>query len=445
MEKHVIRTVEELKVLLAKFGTDALFRGQVRHYGTDAAPKMNTSFSRNGCIPPIMLRWSHYAGFTLAALLGRHHREVTLEFTQAVLQHYGWRSFYLDGSSEPAVSAWFAAHTFSSKRSIELCEDCFEDAVFLVKMMASYTFEEGICYLYVLSKDSIKQSGVGLVDLSSIEVKDCRPRFHAQQAWLIGPLHHDLPSECIVAMIEGPRSILRDYASEKGFVDTPHLLPNTDEDPVLEFFTNMPWRRRSLPNETKRDLKFYAQPFEFPEYHESFRKHNPAYLAFYDGTPSPAMRIAPDVVAFDVPEIVVYCYADPVVNKFPSVAEIVQGEGHHFVFEIDSLVRRPGPLSSEYLKGVAISKCEGGLFAVADFVVEHPGRQMTGCGVNKGWHYRIAGDGTWIREITDNDCPCGNNSIHEHHLSMLTILDRHLEEDPSTVVRRPASTVDDAA
>ncbi len=113
MEFWTAQTVDQLQDILSSYGKDALFRGQVRQFGTNEAPRMNTSFSRNGCIPPLMLRWSHYASFILAALLERQHRDISLEFTQAILQHYGWRSFYLDTSSSSAVSAWFAAHTFS--------------------------------------------------------------------------------------------------------------------------------------------------------------------------------------------------------------------------------------------------------------------------------------------------------------------------------------------
>ncbi|TIT31067.1 MAG: hypothetical protein E5W65_30265 [Mesorhizobium sp.] len=437
MKKHTIATVEELKAVLAAFGPDALFRGQVRHFGTDDAPKMNTSFSRNGCIPPLMLRWSHYSGFILAALLGRDQREISTEFTQAVLQHYGWRSFYLDASSNPAVSAWFASHAFSGSRSIELCEDCFEAPVFLVKLMAKYAYEEGTGFLYVLSKEAMAKRGLGLVDLSSIELPDCRPRFHVQAAWLVGPLYEDLPVDCILATIQGPRSIFRALAQESGIVETGHLFPNTDEDPVLELLTSMPWQKMRLPNEKKKDLKFFQQAFEFPEYHDSFRKHNPPHIAYYEGTPALAEKVAPDVRVFDVPEIVVYGFADPIAERFPRVAEIVQGEGRHFVFEIDSLVRRPGRLSTEYLKGVAISKCDNSLFSVADFAVDHPGRQMAGCGINMGWHYRIEDDGRWVREVTPDDCPCENNSIHQHHLSMLTILEDRLGDDPASVVRRP--------
>lgn len=440
MEKHSLTSLRGLKAVLDGFGSDVLFRGQVRQFGSDEAPKMSTSFSRNGCIPPLMLRWSHSASFLLAALLGRDHREIGIEFTQAILQHYGWRSFYLDASSDSALSAWFAAHVFSSNRSIELCEDCFEDPVFLIKQKAKYDFQDGTGFLYVLSKDAMTRRGLGLVDLSSIVLPDCRPRFHIQKAWLVGPLPGDLPSDCVLASIQAPRSIFRTLAHERGFVDTVHVFPAPSEDPVLELLMSMPWKRQRPPNEKKPEMRFFLQPLLFPEYHDSFQKHNPSNIAFYEGTRSDAQKIAPGVVVFDVPEVVVFGYASPISTGFPYLTETIRGDGRHFVFEIDSLVRRPGNMTTEYLKGVAVTKTDGGLFSVAEFSVDHPGRQMTGCGIDLGWHYRIADDGTWVREITSDDCPCGNNSIHQHHLSMLTILEEHLRDDPSRIVRRAASS-----
>ncbi|WP_169195387.1 hypothetical protein [Devosia sp. MC1541] len=437
MERHSVRSLDGLKEVIALYGSDSLFRGQVRQYEVDGAPIINTSFSRNGCIPPLMLRWSHYSSFILAALLGQDQRSISLEFTQAVLQHYGWRSFYLDASVSPAVSAWFASHVFSGKRSMEICEDCFEDPLFLVKFMANYSYEEGTGYLYVLSKQALAKCGHGLVDLSSIEMEDCRPRFHAQRAWLVGPLHGNLPSECILAIIEAPRVVFKELSNEAGFVETSDLFPRIDEDPVLELLTSMPWKKIKIPGEKGDDgLQFFDQPFEFPEYHDSFRKHNPPHIAYYDGKFSPMARMTEDIAIYDVPEIVVYGFADPVSTKFPRVAELLQQDERHFIFEIDTLVRRPGRLSQEYLKGVAVSKAENGLLSVADFVVEHPGLQMHGCGVNMGWHYKIVDDGSWHRVVTKDDCPCNNNSIHEHHLSMLTIIEDQLTQDPTMVARR---------
>ncbi|MEO1137541.1 MAG: hypothetical protein AAFW68_13195, partial [Pseudomonadota bacterium] len=71
MELITIKNIDELRNALKSFDEDALFRGQTRQYGSDASPRMSTSFSRHGCIPPVMLRWSHYSRFLLAALLGR--------------------------------------------------------------------------------------------------------------------------------------------------------------------------------------------------------------------------------------------------------------------------------------------------------------------------------------------------------------------------------------
>ncbi|XHY17813.1 hypothetical protein SuNHUV7_26120 (plasmid) [Pseudoseohaeicola sp. NH-UV-7] len=70
MKRFTISEYAELEALISEFGGDAVFRGQTKHYGPENAPSMNTSFSRAGCIPTLMLRWSHYARFILAALLG---------------------------------------------------------------------------------------------------------------------------------------------------------------------------------------------------------------------------------------------------------------------------------------------------------------------------------------------------------------------------------------
>jgi len=437
MKSFTISEYQDLEAVLATFGPDALYRGQTNQYGPDDAPIMNTSFSRVGCVPPQTLRWTHYARFILAALLDRDASDVTLEFSQAILQHYGWRSFYLDASSEPSVSAWFAANSFSSRMSLEMCEDCFEDPVLIRKLAAKYTHDpEGDGFLYVLSKERMQQCGLALVDLSSIDLGEHRPRFHAQQAWLVGPLHGDLPVECIEATIKAPKGLLAAYAKTKGLSQTSDLFPSAEEDPVLQLLATMPWKRIRFPGEEDAPMKIFAQPFEFPEYHVSFRKRQPPIVAFYEGGDLTTGADLPDVKFFDVPELVVYGSADIGSMKFPQVHKLINGEGKHFIFEIDNLVRRPGPLTSEYLKGLALSKLENGLVAVADFAVDHPGLQIGGFGINAGWHYRVASDGSWNREVSPEDCTCGNNSIHMHHISMLTILEDALRNDRGSITSR---------
>ncbi len=72
----------------------------------------------------------------------------TLAFNQALLQHYGWRSFYVDCSACASVAAWFASHTFSQKNVIKLCEDCDELAIMMIKIRADY-MAKGTCMYWI--------------------------------------------------------------------------------------------------------------------------------------------------------------------------------------------------------------------------------------------------------------------------------------------------------
>jgi hypothetical protein len=61
-----------------------------------------------------MLRWCRYAKSVLDIYLTGYSNP--LESSQALLQHYGWRSFDVDCSTDPAVGTWFASHVCSEDR-----------------------------------------------------------------------------------------------------------------------------------------------------------------------------------------------------------------------------------------------------------------------------------------------------------------------------------------
>lgn len=125
MKQIKINTIHELEVLIDEFGQDVLFRGQHTHYGSPGEPSVIASFDRQDCIPSETIKWSRYASKVLEALIGEHVND--LGYVQALLQHYGWRSFYVDCSSSPAVSAWFASHKSTESYRIDMCEDCDEN------------------------------------------------------------------------------------------------------------------------------------------------------------------------------------------------------------------------------------------------------------------------------------------------------------------------------
>jgi hypothetical protein len=130
MQSLQANTLDELKGHIAAFSDDVLFRGQINNYcAPDGLPNLNTSFQRQGCIPPLMFKWNFYAtellrrgGFDIA-------RPDAYHFTHGLLQHYGWRSFFVDLTASAPIAAWFASHRFSSATGLDLCEDSFEEAV----------------------------------------------------------------------------------------------------------------------------------------------------------------------------------------------------------------------------------------------------------------------------------------------------------------------------
>lgn len=416
----------ELESLMAQFGDDVLFRGQNSHYGEPGTPEVGTSFDRKGCIPSEMLKWCRYCQNVLDAFIPQYRDDFA--YQQALLQHYGWRSFYVDCTSNPGVAAWFASQSYSEESTLEISEDCHENPVWLKKRMARYDFHKGQGHLYVLSRDTV--ANVGLVDLATLTVDGSRPRTVAQSAWLIGPLRDkNLPQDCYVAQITAPREAFRDYAVTHGLTDTNTLFPSPTEDPILRALLGLPWdeikHRESLPN-----LPAFRRALDLPEYHPSFVKIAPARTAFYRGAKILEVQNAIDGageggIVVSIPDVVLYGSADRSAPlRFPLIDTLLDENGT-VAFEADALIklaqRGEFPL---YQKGIGVLRRERDLFEVCELTVKHPGLEMTSVGFTSGWCYRRQQNGTWLREESEGECECGSEVVHGRHLSAL-----HIAED----------------
>jgi len=123
--------LEEVNQWLSTMPSDALFRGQTHHFSRDGKTNIETSFARHGCVPGLMQKWRHYATDLIRAMSGSRYEDVSVELSQALLQHYGWRSFFVDLTSHFSVAAWFASHSFKSGLVVSLAQDCFEEPIVL--------------------------------------------------------------------------------------------------------------------------------------------------------------------------------------------------------------------------------------------------------------------------------------------------------------------------
>lgn len=418
-----------LKNCLAAFGQGVLYRGQTAHFGTAERPSAITSFDRHGCMPSEMLRWSRYADEVLGAFTGQYSN---FALNQAILQHYGFRSFYLDCSDNPAVSAWFACNRYSDDLIVELCEDCDERPLFLRKKMARYDAAQGVGHLYALDRAACEK--VGLTDLTAITIDGARTRPSVQNAHLIGPLQNaPLSAECFVAHIEADCAVFREFAVEVGLVSTGSVFPSSREDPILDALLSLPWIPIPGVSNPISEIPAFRRAIELPEYDNSFVKIASPTVAFYRGGKVEDLFDEVDGfsggVVVQVPEITMLgSPRGDFPSIYPKVLATLQEHGGA-VFEAPTLLRFPQHAGTLfYQKGLAVELVERDLVHVSALLVKHPGQEIEAVGVNRGWFYRVGEDGVWRREQRDDDCPCGTEWPHERHMASLYIIEDFLAD-----------------
>ncbi len=113
MKEYHCSKLAELTEFLEGLAPGLLFLGQTQEYlRDDGGPDLRSSIDRHGCVPDRMLKWWQYSRFILGTFIKSFDAESDLETDQAILQHYDWRSFFLDASSSVRVGAWFAGHKY---------------------------------------------------------------------------------------------------------------------------------------------------------------------------------------------------------------------------------------------------------------------------------------------------------------------------------------------
>lgn len=400
MRSVTVNTIDELRAVVEDY-PGALFRGQTRHFEHDGYPSVVTSFDRNRCIPSEMLKWSSYAKNVLETFVDPAAN--TSHFNQALLQHYGWRSFYVDCSTNPAVGAWFASHRYDEKPGLEISEDYQERPVWLKKRMASYHLEEGEGHLYILDRPVAER--IGLVDLAAIDVDEADLRTQAQSAMLLGPFHGtNVTSDCFLSHVKADRALLAQYAEDAGLKETDDLFPPPSRDPILKTLLGLPWREILGIRDDQFTLPAFRRALELPEYQESFVKIAWPQTAFYQGTKISQFFTSIDGdpvggITIDVPDMVLFGYAsDEIPAVFPTIERLVAEHGT-VCLEIDELIQHPSMGGTTYYqKGIAVVPKAEGLYEICALMVRHPGLDMSAAGINQGWFYRRSADGKWARE-----------------------------------------------
>lgn len=369
-----------------------------------------------------MQKWLYFARALIRAVSGAKYEDVSDEFVQAILQHYGWRSFYIDLTKSLAVACWFASHQYSEKRAINMCENHEEQPVWLVHTQASYAeAPRGNGHLYVIDIAALKAQEVGLHDLDEISVNGGPLRFHAQHACLAGIVSH-LPPDSVVAHLIIESSVLLDRCVEAGFNNTVDLFPSAKTDFLLRALLDIPWQRRFRDG---MPIPVFHRGLDLPEYQVEFTKHLPPRTILYDECWLDEQRHGiPDLADFRfyrMPETAYYG-SPPAIFSLPEVTKLLDEHGA-FVIELDAPIRPP-ERSDSYVceKGIFVRRTDDGLVEVAALLIAHPTNVPSGGGVSAGWFYNLEGD-VWKKAKHVDECPCNNDLVHERHFHLLRILD----------------------
>lgn len=447
MQEYRFDNQETLSSLLSEYDDRFLFRGQTKHYMShDGSPQLCTSFSRKGCVPPTMFRWAFYAREILRAygLLGTagskdHHAE------QALLQHYGWRSFFIDFTSSVAVASWFASNSFSQKTTICLSNDCFDIPLLLGRDLAVYTEHTGDGHLYVVEKSSAMLMGNQSFDLCSTTVGK-RFRAQLQSASLLGPIPQEqngvLNPRCIVAHISAPSNVLAEFARIHGLRAQSDVFPNSNDDAILRYFEAIPWDGVESSTKSQGPLCF-VRGLRIPEYDFSLKKWEPETSAFYTPywiahkRPRHRKTVNPFRKALFIKASASIYFGDAFAldTTLPHVRKLI--ELHEFiVIETEHMILLPAEIeTTAYTKGVVIMRESNERVMIGELIIDHPGSKVAGIGITVGYMYRL--DGARLRRVPDQqDCSCGNEYRHRQHLVVLAGVEWALTEKRSKKVRK---------
>ncbi len=438
METVDCQTPEELQKLFDGLAPGVLFRGQTKEYlRADGGPDLRTSFDRHGCIPSRMLKWWHYSRAILSTYVKGFDGLTDLATDQAILQHYGWRSFFLDATADPAVACWFAANSYRSEPCGEMIEDCFEDPLFVIRQRAWYEPADDRGCIYVLSRKALRARDLQTVDLVEITTASGHHRCLAQSAFMVGPLNGPLPDDCIVTRVFAPSSVFREYAARSPELTCEALFPGSTVDPVMAALLSIPWVKREVEGDGI-GIDFFDRGLPLPEYDMRDIRRTGQTTAYYRrfwlaDAAKPETLLGE--TTFYLTEETLFHGTGAGDLIFPNLTLLLR-EHTSVALEIDGLVRHPYVVSSgQYGKGIYLEGQEDGTMFLTELAVDHFGARPGGFGITRGCYFRVDDEFRWHRIEHPEQCDCGRDAHHAHPLVVAEHFEHALKEREFTQIR----------
>ncbi|MES2825680.1 MAG: FRG domain-containing protein [Pseudomonadota bacterium] len=413
---RTIKSLKDLRAIAAKYSSGYIFRGQTKQYvSKDGELSINASFDPKDWIPPLMQKWNLYCEEILLHLKDQDDEgDVGLTESQAILQHYGWRSSFIDFSRELDVACWFAANECLSELEQALVEDWQEVGLMTCHRTAAYREHTGYGYLYIVDSSMLAGINIGIEEFERFRFSDLDSRIERQSVAMVGPLS-SLSMSVVVDVLEVPIKVLRDYSSH---LSQQLLFPNRNEDCFYKMLLAAPFTRSQQPEPSFGGFDRYEREIEILEYDYTFNKRPAKNTAFYN----PQYFIDPQKpdagVVVRVPDSFLHHAKVDLPNSIDNVLKLF-GESKTITIETKGILSSPIHHDrSIFLKGVVIQRVSNETICVSGLMIDHPGLTYAAIAAGRGWHYTLV-NGNCIQEKSEFDCRCNNKRKHNLQFSLL--------------------------
>lgn len=171
MKVQHIKRASEFDSLIKSFTTDRkdriiVFRGQVTDYPLTASIfRGDSSLPAPSCDPFLTANWSNYCRRLLTSLSGGKIKTDFIHPAElALMQHYGYRSFFVDVTEDPEIALWFALSKFV-KKTVPIYVDNLRLRSAKLTWARYQTVSSGFIYVLGIDEELLGQRYISLTKL----------------------------------------------------------------------------------------------------------------------------------------------------------------------------------------------------------------------------------------------------------------------------------------
>lgn len=437
-----IKNLKELQDKVNSYNSDFLFRGQTKNYSNEKYQNsFLTSFERQPCVPSFHIKWNYYCynilkWLSIQNFFSYEEDDDIEKYVQALLQHYGWRSNFIDLSSNIAVSSFFASFKYEDNRTIQMVEDCYENGVFDMRNTSRYiksTEEYGV--IYVFDKSLLEMNAKS----SLINLQDClcdeNLRPIRQNGYLIENIDNslnDILNASLKEVLFIETNVLIDYCMKEN-IDQDYLFPSNDIDIIYKELLSLP--RKEFIDEQGKRTNFYKQPFFIPEYNINFNKFKDKSVAFYstkwlidDFMEFCDKKRKNNMEVFFRTAYKIKVYDDTPFHISPAIDLSINGlkvfdyikERQKIIIEFNNIFKYSLNADCEYQKGIICEYISDSV-KISELGVIYTGKQIQGMYAKLPYYYTFK-DNKFCKIKGENECMCNDYELHIHLLKVVQVL-----------------------